>query len=340
MPLATLRKMWIVSVPPRHVSKPHRFEKGRAPRRLLRILLALVALGFVAACSHKSDQELTFALPAADWWTAAPFANSRSTQLFKEAGVKVKFLEVNSGLASKNAVVAGTADVGVSAATPLALAAARKEKLVVLGTYLQSRAVVGLARPREIATEGLVEPVAIVPSTISESFLFKYLAARGESQKLENNELKKLSLRPADIPSALKNGSARSAVVWEPFLTLATQDGRFVVERNVPEFEVNLYILTRPSLLHSDGRDVRAFLKAVEACCHHVRKNPEEVRQEIEHRFGFTNNFLTPTWGTVDYNLTNDHEKMRAEILREAAVSKALGYIKEIPSIDYLFMQQ
>lgn len=308
-------------------------------RRLFAIAGCTGIVLFFFSCDRGQHKRLTFALPVADWWTAAPFVNSGAAECFRRADIALSTVEVNSGLASKNAVVAGTADVGVCAATPLALAAARTEKLIILATYLRSSNVVGAIIPRDRSSaEGLPQPVAIVPSTISESYLYQYLAARGEQQLLESRAVTELSLRPADIPAALQNGSAKSAVVWEPFLSIATQSPSFTVDRAAPPFEVNLYLITRPSTLGKHRQELQRLLHAIDESCRYLHDNSARARHQLELRFGFPNDFLAPTWPMVEYGIRTDTATMRSEIVREARIAKALHYIDHIPDLDYLFI--
>lgn len=307
------------------------------------VLLCMTVVAFLTACKKPANNKkefiykLTFALPVADWWTASPFIISQSDPFFKEKGLQLANLEVNSGLASKNAVVAGTADIGLSAATPLALAAARNEKLVILGTYLQSKAIIGLVGPSNMPTNVRPpEPVAIVPSTISESFLYQYLVRIGEQQLMEKKQLNELHLRPADIPGSLRNGSARSAVIWEPFLSFCLEQPGFIKNHLDIDFQVNLYLITRSAFLRAHPAEIEAFLEGVKKSCRYINDNQDEARRQVEGYFGFELDFLKSTWPNVKYGFAFDTSNMKAELLREAAIAKALGYISEVPSVDYL----
>lgn len=311
---------------------------------LASVILCLISIAALPACNNKPTENklignLTFALPVADWWTASPFLVTQSATSFRENRIEISTLEVNSGLASKNAVVAGTADIGLSAATPLALAAARGEKIVILGTYLNSSKVIGIIRPSGTSAGARPpEPVAVVPSTISESYMYQYLDRFGIKGPDVWKQVQKLDQRPADIPGAVRNGAAKSAVVWEPFLSMSGQVPGFVVEHPLPDFQVNLYLITRPSVLENKRAEVMAFLEGVKASCRYLKENSDEARLQIEKHFGFSNNFLAQTWMGVSYGVVYDQARMKAELEREAGVAKALGYISEMPNVDYMFV--
>jgi ABC-type nitrate/sulfonate/bicarbonate transport system substrate-binding protein len=304
---------------------------------ILKSFACLGAAVCLMGCEREPNQ-LTFALPVADWWTAAPFIISQSDSVFQHDRLELSTIEVPSGLASKNAVLAGTADVGVTAATPLALAAARSENLVVLGTYLQSSSIVGLVRlEQSIGDTVPPEPIAIVPSTISEWFLYEYLGQRGKGSLMQQEQLKELHVRPADVPGALRSGSARSAVIWEPFLTFSDELPGFVIDTLTSGFDVSLYIITRPEVLVKKRAAVQRFLAGVEGMTRYLAANPVPARTELERHFGFRAGFLSPRWSNVRYGLQTDTTVMAAEILRDAQTAQALGYISAVPQIDYLF---
>ena len=314
---------------------PPRIVGLRSPGRRLVVMLAVLLVS-TAGCQRKG--KLTFALPTSDWWTAAPFLLKESESFYRDQGIELDIVEVNSGLASKNSVLAGTADVGLSAATPLALAAAREEKLVILGTYLRSSGVVGLVR-RADAPPGPIppEPVAVVKSTISESFLYSYLARKGNQGLVESKELHELATRPADVPAVLSSGSARSAVVWEPFLSLAGRRDGFVVERG-DDFEVNLYLLARPSVVREHPDDIARFLAAVTRACDYLRDHSPQAQKQMEDHFRFPDHFLAEVWPLVHYEILDDRARMTKEILREAQTARRLGYVeRDVTSVDYLF---
>ena len=303
---------------------------------LVLMVVCMVALTCSSACNRP--KKLTFALPTADWWTAAPFVMAESDSFFNARNVQVSTLEVNSGLASKNAVVAGTADIGLCAATPLAMSAAKKEQIVILRTYLRSSSIIGLIRPRDLAPNQLPpQPIAVVPLTISESYLYQYLVKSGQQQLMVEKKIQQLHQRPADIPGSLRSGDAKSAVIWEPFLSLSAEQTGYQIERAVPDFEVNLYLITRPDFYNRNRAEIDAFLSAVDDSCRFLRDNPDSARRQIERRFNFRVDFLAATWPGVHYGLWFDREAMVAELTREATTAKALGAISEIPDFSYLF---
>ncbi len=303
---------------------------------LATIALVLMALASNGGCTRS--KALTLALPTSDWWTAAPFLTPTGVALVKESAQGLRVLEVASGLASKNAVVAGTADVGLAAATPLALAAANGEPLVILASYLRSAGIVGLLRPKgSINGTPPEEPIAYVASTISESFLYAFLDKAREGHPSSSSLPRLLEQRPPDIPAALTSGAARSAVVWEPFLTMAASQPNMQRDATPIPFEVNLYLVTRRSIYESRLPEITAFLKGVAASCDWLTNNPELARAELEKRFAFTPGFLAETFPQVSYGVGLDRRRAEAEILREARVAQQRGRMSSAPDLSPFF---
>jgi ABC-type nitrate/sulfonate/bicarbonate transport system substrate-binding protein len=304
-------------------------------RRHIFLLLALMIVFISSGCRSKEASanlhKITFSLPATDWWTAAPFIVAKNHSFFSQHGLEVEFVQVNSGLASKNAVVAGTADFGLAAGTPLAYAAATGENVIILSRYLHSTAVVGLVGPAGQIDKGVPpQPVAVVPSTISESFLYAYLAKRGKSDLIEQQKLNELVARPADIPSDLKTGSAKSGVIWEPFLSFASEIPGMAVDKGDDTFEVSLFLITRPSIATSHAASVSALLDGMRDACQYIQSHPEESRELVEKEFGFRAGFLKQTWSKVNYGIEYNPTQFTKELSREAQVGHALGHIPAI----------
>lgn len=305
-------------------------------KRIRSLLLAALIIFVFNHCSHPK-RKLTLALPGADWWTAAPFLISEYDSLLQLSALDISVFEVNSGLASKNAVVAGTADIGITAATPLALAASKREGLVVLGTYMTSYGVVGLIRSKNDDNDLPLTPIAIVPSTISEWFLYEYLRTIKMDSMMVENKINELHVRPADIPGSLSSGSAKSAVIWEPFLTFCESDENFRKDTILQNFQVQLYIITRKEIVDELRDDVEKYVEVLKKSCEKLTTSSIKSQKQIEKHFKFKDGFLSRAWSKMEYSFKQDRDRMKVEIKRDSEIAKSLGYIDDIPEFEYFF---
>ena len=117
-------------------------------RSLTRFLFIFVFILIIAGSCSQFKSELIFADVSTNWWHAPTIIatnneiikdiDNNKKNFFDKNDLRVNVFNVNSGLASKNAVLSGSADIGIVASTPLALGAYDKEKLVVLCSFVNS----------------------------------------------------------------------------------------------------------------------------------------------------------------------------------------------------------
>lgn len=316
-----------------------RIHARRVAPALLSVMLVLISS---TSCGPSRDT-LKFADASAVWWTA-PTVVALDHNLFERHGIRVQAFDVQTGLASKNAVVGGTADVGLVASTPLAMGAYSRESVIVLGSYVESKSLLSLVTSEswDAASSGVIPqgPIAIVRGTISEFYLFEYLKKNGLAAAKGTPEAPELAVRPPDIPNLLKNGSAQSAVIWEPFASLAANSG-FRANRYEDLYTLRLFLITRPEVLKKKRAALTKFVQAVDEACNLIRAKPDDYRRELEAKYGYENGFLVPVWDKVDFSLRFDYEQMKALIRKDAEISAQIGSTSgELPNLDHLFDYQ
>lgn len=294
-----------------------------------------------SSCLKNNSTELIFADASDVWWTA-PTIIAQTHNCFDKDKLTLKTFNVTSGLASKNAVVSGTAEIGLVAATPLAMGAYKEKTLRILCSYVESRSLIAfLKRPSDnsLLGESIPEPVAIVPRTISEWYFENYL----EAKKLNRSNIQRLYVTPPDVPNVLKTGKAKSAVIWEPFASLALKDLKasgLEAYRDPNLYSVCLFLITREDVLKNKPEAVKAFIAGVKkACDEFINKEPEGIMHELENHFGYPENFLSDLWFQVDFSVKTDTSRMRDLIIKDANLALKLNYTPEkiLPEIDYLF---
>lgn len=198
------------------------FRRERKPAFLPWVALSVVLLllvTLVLVYSGKTTETLRFAEAGKVWWASVPQIIADKRDLYGKEGLEIEKFDVNTGLASKNAVIQGNADVGVVSSTPLAIGATKKEPIVVLGSYMGAQHLLAIISRKTGSTPsipGLAEPVGYVKGTISEFYFIEYLKKSGYVDKFKNNDITLAALRPAGIVPAFSAGSISTAVIWEP----------------------------------------------------------------------------------------------------------------------------
>jgi len=315
-------------------------------KRFIWIVLFICVLNL--SCRKEEKNKLIFAGASSVWWTA-PTIVAVDHDLFSKYGLEVRTFDVLTGLASKNAVISGAADIGLVAATPLAMGAYSEEPVEILCRYAQSKSLIAILTRKEgdgaVTDKSKVvqEKVAIVPGTISEWYLYNFLKRYDPNNlaKKKEGKLDEVHLRPPDIPSVLRKENANTGVIWEPFVTAVLSDSsnKFNVVREEDIYTVSLYLITRPDVRKKKREEVKAFVKAVDKACSMINDPNEKIQYEIEKKYGYEAGSLDELWKKVDFSINQDAKIIKQEILDDIKIAIELGRTpeKHEPKLDHLF---
>lgn len=329
-------------------------------RSLTRFLLIFVFILILVWSCSPFKSELIFADVNTNWWHAPTIIatnneiikdldNNNQKNFFEKNDLRVNVFNVNSGLASKNAVLSGSADIGIVASTPLALGAYDQEKLIVLCSFVNSNSLLGIiAGANSQEKNGAIipqPPIAIVPGTISQFYLYNYGKEYGITEELKG--LSKLDLKPPNISNAIQNGNAKSASIWEPYLSLIQENldnknEKYTLIRKDNLYNIRLYLVTRPEILKIKKEAIKKFILAVQESCQFINENRSSVKIALEKHFGYSRNFLNQVWEQVDFEVSFDYDQMKQLILEDAnlAYQLKLGKAKtmlDMKSLNYYF---
>ena len=176
------------------------------------------------SCVGQDDNEVIFADASKVWWSAAPTVVANERDFYSQNKVSVKSFDVNSGLLSKNAVVAGNADVGLVASTPLVIGASKNEDLVILGRFVSSYSLVSLLSTVDIKNSPCFKEdvlcnelanslvTAYVPGTISEFYLRSFLEKNNKIEIFESIKENSIKIPPPNFPTSFGKGEE-----WEDY---------------------------------------------------------------------------------------------------------------------------
>lgn len=237
----------------------------------------------------------------------------------------VDVFDVNSGLASKNAVAADTAEVGLVAGLPLVTGIHNKERLRVLCKYVQSTNLVALVGPRAaLQSNGSgAEPIAIVAGTISELYLKRLVASRKEMLGISDPP-HTLRGRPPDITRFVENGSASSGAIWEPFASELSSKTGYAEIRDPSILTVSLYLVTTDRVLQTHKSELRQFVQALREACNLIATDPSKskaiVRKRCHDRVGEMERF----WDDCTFKVVTDRDILLKDLVREVETAQQL----------------
>jgi ABC-type nitrate/sulfonate/bicarbonate transport system substrate-binding protein len=303
------------------------------PRKLL-VFLTLVSICVLAqaciSCNNRPNQpdELTLADASVVWWMG-PGIIAQKQNIYEKHRLTVKSFDVQTGLASKNAVLSGSADIGLVASAPLATGAFSNENLIVLCSYVESNALLSVITPKSgdgSAFSQPVPPVAIVKGTISEFYFYNYMTKTLHASEAEIKSVNQVNVKPPDVVNAMKSGSAKSAAIWEPFGTMiAAADSNLKVNRPADVYTHRIYIVTTPEVLQKKRSAVEKFVQSFEEACALMKTDPKTAKEIIKSAFPPQEPSMNELWDKVDFSLKVDYDKMKALIVEDGEILFHLG---------------
>jgi len=294
------------------------------------IVTGIIVLQSCNSCNSKQKQdELTLADASVVWWMA-PGIIAQADSLYSKNGLNVKAFDVQTGLASKNAVLTGSADIGLVATTPLALGAYNNDNLIVLCSYLQSGELISVVTTDDKDTAIFAKPqtpVAVVKGTISEIYLYNYLKNYYPNVVAEIMKIQ-LNVKPPDIPNTIKR-NAKSACIWEPFASLMkAKDSTLKINRSPNVYIHRIYIVTTPKVLLEKRSAVDKFVKSFEMACQSIKTDKEKAQQSLLAKFPGQKLSMLSLWDKVDFTIHYDYDNMKDLMLKDA---EAMADLQQTP---------
>lgn len=316
------------------------------------LIVIFLAILFVLPLSCRPEKpDLVFADASTVWWTG-PTILARTQNFFEAVDLKVDTFDVTTGLASKNAVVTGNADIGLVASTPIALGYYEDEPIKILCSYVTSESLIAYigedpGNP-EVAT---IAPTAIVPNTISQIYFYEYLKGHGIDP--DASALRELHGRPPDIPNMIFNGSANSAVIWEPFVhQIGTKVREQRPEISVSEdregyYRLNLYLITRPEIYEDPEKReaLGRFLQAVSRASKLLHTEPgiSLLEGHFDYRDERLARFLSGPQPAVRFGVDSEFGRLKDDLAQESRLLIESGILTDevaftASDIDDLFV--
>jgi NitT/TauT family transport system substrate-binding protein len=280
-------------------------------RREFVLLLVTVASFGCSRESHPSSFGIVrFASTPQPLATAALIASSKGLWP-SAAGSHVDVTEFLSGRLILDAVLGGSADIGMAAETPLALAAAAGRPLVILATLTQTNQCVWILGRTD---RGVTSPqglrgrsVAIYEDTLSEYYMDQTLRGVG----MNRSDLKQINtLSPPQMINALAQDHVDAAFIWQPTVAIVKQQmGAAVTIFPGPEPSTGTFNLftTREYLQkHPDG--ALAILRGLKSATTFVNSNREASIGLIAPKLGLDPAIVRTFFDEFTYRLSLDNK--------------------------------
>jgi ABC-type nitrate/sulfonate/bicarbonate transport system substrate-binding protein len=275
-----------------------------------------MVLAVTPGCKKTTDsthrlEELVIANSLAP--ISAPFFVSYPRGYWAEEGIEVKVHDFAEAKFCFDAVLAGKAQIGNVAETPMALAALQDRKFTVVATFVTSARHIqvigrrdrGIGDPRDLKGK----QIALSVGTAGEYYKDRFLEVHG----LAHDDVRVINLKPPDIVHALASGRVDAAVTWEPHITeLRHQLGAdAIVFPTGDYYTMTSNLVCLPSLIEERPelveRTLRVMLKSVDF----LKKNRQESIAVVASRLGMDATALSEMWDNYDFKIALDSSLVR-----------------------------
>lgn len=247
--------------------------------RLLYIIFLLASSVLMIPGCDRSAENPTYRIGLGPWVGFGPLYLAKEKGFFKEAGVDVDLI-VLTGIAERNsALKSGKLDALAAPVDYFVLSAGNGVMTTIVMAIDESVGGDGIVAKKSIkhVSDLRGKKVAFQRGLPSEFFLRALLQQQGI--KLE--ELEYTDMETAQAGAAFIAGQVDAAVVWEPWLTKASEksDSHVLAStKKYPNLIVDCIAFTQEAIARSP-QDVSKIVKAVLRAIDYWKQNPDEANR-------------------------------------------------------------
>jgi NitT/TauT family transport system substrate-binding protein len=250
---------------------------------------------------------------------AAPVYIAHEKQFWKELGLDVELVPFTSGRLCLDAVLAGKADAGTMAETPIMNAGFNGAPIYIVASIHKSqkntkviaRKDKGIAKPSDLKGH----KVGVSIGTNGEFFMDQFLKRAGLTRK----DLQVVNLRPEDMAGSVIRGDVDACFTWEPHVQNAkTQLGEAAVIFNNDGIYTETYnIVMTQSAAKAKSKELALLLQGLDKAVAYMHENPDDAVSIVSRRISMDANVLKAIWS--DYTFQLSLEQSLLDLLNEEA---------------------
>jgi ABC-type nitrate/sulfonate/bicarbonate transport system substrate-binding protein/ActR/RegA family two-component response regulator len=274
---------------------------------------------------------------------AAPVYVAYEKHFWKDLGLDVELIPFTSGRLCLDAVLAGKAEAGTMAETPIMNAGFQGVPIfVVAGIHKSQKNTKVIAR----RNKGITKPfdlkghaVAVSIGTNGEFFMDQFLKRSGLTRK----DLQVVNLQPEDMAASLIRGDVDACFTWEPHVQNVKRqlgDGAVIFENDGIYTET--YNIVIASFVKSKQKELNLFLQGLVRAIKYMRENPDESIGIVSRRISMDADLLKAIW--TDYTFELSLEQSFLDLLNEQAkwlkTSGNTSPVAEIPNYRLLILPE
>ena len=221
---------------------------------------------------------------------------------FTDNGLEVTTKDYQSGKAAADALLAGEADISVSADIVFVSNVFTNPDLRTLGTVATVENV-GLVARKD---RGVIKPsdlkgkkIGATSKSVSEFFLGTFLTFNG----LSLADVEVVDLKPKDMGDALLRGDVDAVSTWEPnVFNIKQQLGNRAISWSAQNGQkYNMLLLTKEKFLRDHTGAIERFVKSIVQAEEFVRDNNETAKNFIAEKYHYSPLYIDSAWPQYEF---------------------------------------
>jgi len=224
---------------------------------------------------------------------------------WKAAGLEVQMISFPTGKASLDAVLGGGAEFATAAETPIMRAGLAGHTPAVLATIASSpedckvcyRPDHGITKPTDLKGK----KVATAFGTSAEYFMDAFLRSHG----IRRDEVTALSMKPAEMVSALNRGDISAFFIWEPYPLEAGKlsKGKTGIFLGSSIYTETFQIVTRQDYAQANEEACQRVLRALLAAEQHGATNEPDAAAKVAEFTGLAPADVRAIWKNFQFRV-------------------------------------
>jgi ABC-type nitrate/sulfonate/bicarbonate transport system substrate-binding protein len=268
-------------------------------------VLAAVLLAAAPAARAQAPESTTLAVPAVSLTFSSTFL-ADELGLWDKEGLRVAISTV-PGVASANAVLAGSVDFAVPTAATLVRGTARGQQLFAIAQLMDHMTIEMVLR-KDVAEKAGITPglpiarraqalrgkrMAVDSINTINHLILKYVARKGGLDP--EKDLTVTPMQPPNMIAALKSGAIDGFTMSVPWPVMATRDGTAVTLVSAARGELAelnpfsfIILVTRPGFCDAKGSVCRKIVAGYKRALAMIHERPADALAALRKRFDKT----------------------------------------------------
>lgn len=209
---------------------------------------------------------------------------------FEEEGVDAEIVPFTYGAPAIEAITSGDIDICFTGDLPVYSGLSNGVDLTIIATYSTSEKINALVVREDADIKDFSDlkgrTLAVPFGSNIQALLYEYLEAGGLTQ----NDAEIVNMPCADAVASITQGAVDGIVVWEPFVTSATNEDGIVELADTSDFRTFVCTISgRTEYLESHKNTVASTLRALDKASKYASENKEEVSKLVADYFSTDN---------------------------------------------------